>query len=419
MIEEIIEYAAGKAERRVRAGSRSARSTIDIAGIAQASSRPEHAWWQAVLRGVRVEVQRENPLQVVDLFCGTGGLTLGASLAVEAVGLTPVPTAAVDLDADALQVYRHNFSPSVAINGNVASMIDYHVYGRGSTAALAYRPELLSDGLSLHAIGADILLAGPPCQGHSNLNNHTRRSDPRNLLYVCVAAAAIALHAKMVVIENVPDVIADRTEVVSTARRILMDAGYYVSQSVLKASSLGGAQTRRRHFTIATQRPHAPVEEVARSLSKPAMTLRQAIGDLEQSAPRSFMDEVPVLSAENQDRVNYLFNHDAFDLPDDVRPDCHKNGHTYPSVYGRLHWDQPSPTITTGFMTPGRGRFIHPSQRRVITPREAARVQGFPDSFVFAQNESPLPRKLLAKWIGDAVPTQLGYVAVLTALTSL
>jgi hypothetical protein len=77
-------------------------------------------------------------------------------------------------------------------------------------------------------------------------------------------------------------------------------------------------------------------------------------------------------------RVDFLFDHDLFDLPDTERPDCHKNGTTYTAVYGRMHWDRPSQTITTGIGTPGQGRYIHSLRRRVITPHEAARLQGFP-----------------------------------------
>jgi DNA (cytosine-5)-methyltransferase 1 len=105
-------------------------------------------------------------------------------------------------------------------------------------------------------------------------------------------------------------------------------------------------------------------------------------------------------------------------LPNALRPNCHRDGHTYPSVYGRLHWDRQSPTITTGFMSPGRGRYIHPSEQRVITAHEAARIQGYPDTFQFSANGTPPSKKQLSKWIGDAVPAWLGYVAVMTALSS-
>jgi len=89
-------------------------------------------------------------------------------------------------------------------------------------------------------------------------------------------------------------------------------------------------------------------------------------------------------------------------------------------VYGRMHWDQPSPTLTTGFMTPGRGRYVHPLERRTLLPREAARIQGFPDSYRFETRDSNnIGRSAIAKGIGDAVPSTLGFAAGLSALLGL
>jgi len=75
-----------------------------------------------------------------------------------------------------------------------------------------------------------------------------------------------------------------------------------------------------------------------------------------------------------------------------------------------MHGDKPAPTITTGIGTPGQGRFIHPTQRRLITPHEAARIQGFPDWYGFINPGVAGKRKELAKWIGDAVPSFLGFI---------
>lgn len=356
-------------------------------------------------------------ISTVDLFSGVGGLSLGASEAIEAVGMRHVPLLAVDVDRDALDVYKANFPEARTICANVASFVDFHVYGRGEEAKLAYPPEIIDSRMEEYVGRTDLLVAGPPCQGHSNLNNHTRRSDPRNTLYVCVAAAGIALKARMIVIENVPEVLSDKTDVVETARTILLASGYQVSGALLSATELGGAQTRKRHFLIATKAEHVPLPSAVEALKQAPMTLREVIGDLAGSKATSFMDETAMLSAENQARIDYLFDKKLFDLPNKIRPDCHKNGHTYPSVYGRLSWDKPSQTITTGFLTPGRGRYIHPSERRVITPREAARIQGFPDTFKFQVGAETPSKKLLTKWIGDAVPALLGYSAVLTALS--
>lgn len=415
MLQEVYEKVRGGLARTVVAGTLTGKSLIKIKVAAGAPLA--HQWWQHVLRGIRPEIQRAGAIHTVDLFCGPGGLSLGAAEAIEAVGMNHVPLAAVDVDGEAAAVYKRNFSPAAVLQANVAAFVDYHVYSRGDSAKFAYDPEIVDGRLGALVGRVDLVLAGPPCQGHSNLNNHTRRSDPRNMLYVSTAAAVVALKARMAVIENVPEVLSDKTDVVATARKVLRDCGYYVSDAVLSATELGAAQTRKRHFLIATHKPHLDINEIQKKLGRPAMTLREVIGDLEHEQYKSFMDSVPALSAENQARIDYLFDHNLYDLPNDVRPDCHKNGHSYPSVYGRLDWDKPSQTITTGFNTPGRGRYIHPSQRRVITAREAARIQGFSDNFVFMPNDQAPSRSLLCKWIGDAVPSWLGYPAVLTALS--
>src|SRR5699024_2948149 len=129
------------------------------------------------------------------------------------------------------------------------------------------------------------------------------------------------------------------------------------------------------------------------------------------------MQSVPQLSAENQRRVHWLHDEDVYNLTNAIRPDCHKDGTTYTATYGRMYSDQPAPTITGGFLTPGRGRLVHPFQRRVLTPREAARIQGFPDWFEFAVDPAEAPtRTEISRWIGNAVPSILGFVAGLSAL---
>jgi DNA (cytosine-5)-methyltransferase 1 len=126
---------------------------------------------------------------------------------------------------------------------------------------------------------------------------------------------------------------------------------------------------------------------------------------------------VPALSKENRTRINGLFENDKYELPNEERPDCHKDGHSYSAVYGRMHWDRPSQTISTGLLTPGRGRYIHPVRQRVITRHGVARIQAFPDSFKFVVNGHDPARNAITKWIGDAVPPVLGYAALLPLLT--
>jgi DNA (cytosine-5)-methyltransferase 1 len=111
------------------------------------------------------------------------------------------------------------------------------------------------------------------------------------------------------------------------------------------------------------------------------------------------------MTVENARRVRYLFENNVYDLPDEVRPPCHRDKeHTYQSVYGRLRWNAPAQTITSGFGSMGQGRYIHPRRRRLITPHEAARIQGFPDFFDFSPAGGVTS---LRKMIGNAVPPPL------------
>jgi DNA (cytosine-5)-methyltransferase 1 len=114
-------------------------------------------------------------------------------------------------------------------------------------------------------------------------------------------------------------------------------------------------------------------------------------------------------SAVNQKRIDFLFDNDIYDLPDSERPKCHENGHSYKSMYGRLHPSRPAQTITTGFGSMGQGRYVHPTMRRLITPHEAARIQGFPDFFDFSL---AYKATALRKLIGNAVPPILSAAIV-------
>jgi DNA (cytosine-5)-methyltransferase 1 len=406
------------------------RSAVE--NLAEPRSEASSAWWQSFLRGatVRPVLTAGMPpvLRSIDAFSGCGGLTLGAAQAALAVGCRLESVAAIDGDMGSLEVHQANFGTKCILQSNASSLVDFHVSGMGVRSRFAYSPELLHSSLASEVGKINLFLAGPPCQGHSNLNNRTRREDPRNLLYLTAVALAVALKAKFVAIENVPEVVADKDGVVGTAKALFKSAGYeFLDSGMLSTHALGGAQTRKRFFLIAAlggpPEGGLTIKSVAAGLKRPAHSLGWAIGDLLSSSKVgsnvSIMDSVPALSQENRVRIDHLFDHDLYELPDEVRPDCHKNGHTYPAVYGRLSWDKPAQTITTGFLTPGRGRYIHPLRRRVITPREAARLQSFPDSFRWIVNGHDPARNALTKWIGDAVPPLLGYAAVLPLVTRL
>jgi DNA (cytosine-5)-methyltransferase 1 len=339
------------------------------------------------------------------------------------MGFRPEILAAVDTDGFALDVHKSNLGTRTTLGRSVSSIVDFHISGSGAEARFAFPPQIVARDFGSTASGVDLVVAGPPCEGHSNLNNRTRRSDPRNHLYLTAVALAIALDANAILVENVPHVQNDKRNVVGAANALLEKAGYVVTEANVRADELGAPQRRTRFFLtgikakISTENYIAPVLELLRA---PATPLSWAIGDLVDRRSHDPVDQPPELSEENIARIEYLFRHKLYDLPDAERPLCHRNGTSYRAVYGRMHWDKPAHTITTGFSTPGRGRYIHPLRKRVITPHEAARIQGFPDWFSFAgAGSGTIPRKNLEKWIGDAVPPIMGYamgIAICAAL---
>jgi DNA (cytosine-5)-methyltransferase 1 len=358
-------------------------------------------------------------LTIVDLFCGAGGFSAGMRSAAEAAGVDAQFLACVDLDPASIDVFESNFRPRLKFKRNVDALLDYALRYEGSGARFAYQPEILDAALSEWVGRVDIVVGGPPCQGHSNLNNHTRRTDLRNSLYLTVPAIGAALGAKAIVIENVQAVLKDKGNVVAKARSVL-ENDYFVQEAVLEAEKLGVAQQRKRHFLVATKKPCPPLADLHGVLFTPQINTIDAIGDLVERYAESAFDTSAELSDKNRDRVRYLFDKGEYNLPNAERPDCHQDGHTYPSVYGRLYPDRPAQTITGGFLSPGRGRYVHPTERRGLTPHEGARLQGFPDSFKFVRaGGERLGNKDFSKLIGDAVPPPLGYAIGLACIASL
>jgi DNA (cytosine-5)-methyltransferase 1 len=377
------------------------------------------------LEGSRfVRPPTESPeIRAVDLFCGAGGLSLSAYLTGVSLGLNVKFQLAVDRDQAALGVYARNLKPAFTSSEDVDMMVNFELVGASESAEFLYTPSLNSGHLSEVFLdgGIDLLLAGPPCQGHSNLNNHTRRDDPRNFSYISTAALAIAADCKAVVIENVREALVAKNDPVGTSAELFRKAGYFVQITTIDGSTIGMAQTRKRAFLIATKKPAPPVDLMIANMKADPKGVLTVIKDLDSDPhdPDPF-ERSASSGQETTERINYLFDNDLYELPNHMRPNCHKNGHTYGSVYGRLRPDLPSGTITQGFLTMGRGRYVHPTKRRCLTPHEAARIQGFPDYFKFrGPTGEYLTHAVLSKVIGNAVPPRLGQAPCLSAMLSL
>ena len=358
-------------------------------------------------------------IRIADVFCGAGGLSYGVSEAIRSIGRYPSHVLAVDVDPIALEVHRRNFDPLHHSIENLWASVTSHYAANESEIRFLEAPRLLTDELRACIGKVDILLGSPPCEGHSNSNNATRRSDPRNMYYAVMPALAVALDAEVVIIENVPGIEHDSRRILSHAKGLFADSNYFLDERMVNAVELGLPQTRKRHVLIASKTRRPDIDSAVMALGRDKRDLRWAIEDLVSIESDDPIDTSGDLSVENRRRIDHLFDNDEYDLKDDLRPLSHRSGNTYPSVYGRLRWDLPAGTITTGFNTPGRGRYIHPSRRRTITPHEAARIQGFPDGFSFKMIDgSHLTRHHISFAIGNAVPPQIGYVAGVSALAS-
>ena len=361
-------------------------------------------------------------IRVADVFCGAGGMSYGVAEAIRSIGMRASHVLAVDVDPVALEVHRRNFDPEHYSTENLWGSVTNQYSAVDSKLEIKFleEPRLLSDQIRACVGKVDILLGSPPCEGHSNSNNGTRRSDPRNMYYAVMPALAVALDAKVVVIENVPGIKHDRRQILDHAKGLFIAGHYMVDERIVNAVELGLPQTRKRHVLIASRTRKPDIDMAIQALSRNATDLRWAIEDLASIGSDDPIDASGELSIENRRRIDHLFDNDEYDLVDYMRPDSHRNGHTYPSIYGRLHWEMPSGTITTGFNTPGRGRYIHPSQRRTLTAHEAARIQGFPDAFSFKMIDGRhLSRQHISSFIGNAVPPQIGYAAGVAALAAL
>ena len=365
----------------------------------------------------------ERPtLKIVDFFCGCGGLSLGIKQAAEAVGLRPVFQLAMDVFEPGLSIYERNIRPLRILKQNFEVLLDYEFRIQGGIHVTDTDSIQLSEDIGFLAGKVDVFIAGPPCEGNSNLNNKTRRSDSRNELYVLAVAAGIRLEADVIIIENVPTVRNALQDVIKRSMNLLRDSGYVVDRNgfTLKASDFGTPQDRRRHFLIASKADRVVSKGDFASLTIEAPTVKEAIIDLMDVGGDTTFDQPSQISPENQNRVEYLDEHKLLDLPDEERPDCHRlKDHTYPAVYGRMDPNKFAPTITTGFLSPGRGRFTHPFSARSLTPHEGARLQGFPEDFDWLQESGKIGRMAYASMIGDAVPPQLGFAVGLAGISLL
>lgn len=326
----------------------------------------------------------ESPVVTVDCFSGAGGLGLGFKVAGFDAAL------ALDADAAAVATYARNLGP-------VAEMLDVR------------SPEIFSR--IARAVGKRpyILVGGPPCQGFS----HQRRgepTDPRNELVLRYAALAVQAERKpeAIVLENVTDLDLPRGKhILREYMRILDSAGYVCFRHDLNSADFAVAQLRKRIIVVAVQKAIAHLYRGPEPLTP---THWLSVGEALKGLPPP-RDDVPnhVAAAEgsqNRRRIAYVeMGHGRMSIPTDLQLLCHSTSYRgHRDVYGRLDWFSQARTLTAGFDSFTRGEYGHPFEHRSITPREAARIQGFPDWFEFLGNRAEVRRQ-----IGNAVPPSMAF----------
>lgn len=346
-------------------------------------------------------------IRIIDLFAGAGGLSLGFHLAnSELDGLRYESVLAVEHDRAAALTYKTNFDVGV-YDGDIE----------------AFDPVIYPE--------AELIIGGPPCQGFSPLGRDRDNGSRTRLnsLWTHYLDAVQQVEPLAFVIENVPEFQkSDEFGVLlkrMASHPLLKEYSY--EYGVLNAANYGVPQRRQRGVFVAMRGrqvrwPPAPSHGDGSHGKQPAQTVRDAISDL----PREPTTDEPVMRDGFQDlhirrnpRPTSLQRYrvipeggNRFDLQrerPDLTPRCWANKPTgTTNVMGRLWWERPSVTIRTEFFKPEKGRYLHPSEHRPITHREAARLQSFPDSFIFAGTKIEIARQ-----IGNAVPPLLGKVIAL------
>lgn len=333
----------------------------------------------------------------MDLFAGCGGMTLGC----RATGRID-PVFAVEADADAATTYERNFGS--------------HVQRRSDRS-----PATIEEIVGF--LEVDIVVGGPPCQGFSPLNMRGVGPERRGLWREYLRALRAAAPS-VFVMENVPELLTS-PEYSAFRRAVadeLSDLGYHVDHCVLNAADYGVPQTRRRAIVVGT-RLRRPFEWPAPTHSsnptpgsglKPWRTFADAVTGLPLEPSNEDWHDARNPSPVSLERYRTIPEQGAnrFDLAarrPDITPRCwlsKPSGST--DVFGRLWWDRPAVTIRTEFFKPEKGRYLHPSEHRPITVREAARCMTFPDppEFVFP-DRSEQSMTSVARQIGNAAPPLL------------
>lgn len=333
-------------------------------------------------------VALSRKIEAVDLFCGVGGLTSGL------IKSGIVVKAGYDIEESCRFAYEHNNQGAVFVNKDIQEVTADEIQGHYSKNVIR-------------------LLAGcAPCQPFSTYNQGKDvRQDKKWPLLYAFARLITEIKPELVTMENVPDVI--KHDVYHDFVANLEKEGYHVSSQKVLCADYGVAQRRNRHVLLASK--IGEIKLIDATHKNNHVTIKDVIEDFPplvngEQSPIDILHICSKLSPVNLRRIQASVQGGTWrDWPEDLILNCHKkkSGVRYGSVYGRMAWDKPSPTITTQCYGFGNGRFGHPDQDRAISLREAASIQSFPPTYKFWPDKK-LSISAVGKMIGNAVPVLLG-----------
>lgn len=323
--------------------------------------------------------------KAVDLFAGCGGLSEGMRRSGFDVRV------AIEIGENEASAYKMNHPGTEVLQRDICRVKAREVL------------ELLGNG-KLH------LLAGcPPCQGFSSIRKLNRRRstrDKRNKLVMEYLRFVEELKPLTIMMENVPGIV-DYYLFRKLVKK-LKELGYCIKFDIVNVKDYGVPQRRRRLVLVGSLLGKI---DIARPTNE-MVTVREAIGGMESMDKSN--DPLHKIIIKHNEKVKRMLpiipknGGGRKDLPEEYRLKCHsKEKVGFDDVYGRLRWDDYANTITGGCLNPSKGRFLHPEENRVITPREAALIQTFPLDYKFPLG---IRKTSLASMIGEALPPKFSYI---------
>ncbi len=337
---------------------------------------------------------------VLDLFCGCGGLSKGFEMAgYNIIG-------GVDFNKEAIDTFNKNFTNAKGICGDILNINEEEI------------KKNFGDFKNI-----DVIIGGPPCQGFSSANRNKVEDDPRNKLFFQFVKFVDLIKPKAIVIENVRGIVTqDNGYAKNTIYDIFTSRGYNVTHKILDASDYGVPQKRLRNFFVITKNKEFNFDKIKKNINK--VTVQDAIGDLYElenmdgnafksntnkmseyakminNNSKIFNHEVRYPAKIVQERISYVKQGENWQvIPTELFKNQRNNRHS--SAYKRLNEKDVSVTIDTGN---SHSNYFHPLYNRIPTVREAARIQSFPDDFQFLGS-----RTAQYKQVGNAVPPLLSY----------